>query len=57
MIDLDYKHAKRVVQQNIISNTLMLADVFGKFINMYLKIYELNPAKKIHFLDCHDKQL
>ena len=27
------------------SDTLVLADVFENFINMCLKIYELNPAK------------
>ena len=27
------------------SNTLLLADVFENFINMCLKIYELDPAK------------
>ena len=27
------------------SNTLLLADVFEKFRNMWLKIYKLDPAK------------
>ena len=55
--DADYVHAKRVCKDFEIknlgeyhdlyvqSNTLLLADVFENFRNMYLKIYELNPAK------------
>ena len=39
MTDSYYNPAKRVFeknQENIMSNTLMLADVFEKFRNMYL---------------------
>ena len=57
--DVDYKHAK-IVFKNLInknlgdyhdlyvqSDTLLLADVFEKFRNMCIKVYELDPA---HFL-------
>ena len=55
--DADYVHAKRACKDFEIenlgecydlyvqSNTLLLADVFGNFRNMCLKIYELDPAK------------
>ena len=33
------------------SNTLLLADVFENFRNMYLKIYELDPEKFFQLLD------
>ena len=54
--DTDYSHTKRVFKDFEIkklggyhylyvqSNTLLLADVFEKFRNMCLKIYELDPA-------------
>ena len=57
--DVDYKHAKIVfkylINKNfgdyhdlyIQSDTLLLADVFENFRNMYIKVYELDPA---HFL-------
>ena len=60
--DADYAHAKRVCKDLEIKNlgeyhdlyvqsdTLLLADVFENFRNMYLKIYELDPAK---FLSAH----
>ena len=37
--DADYAH------------TLLLADVFENFRNMYLEVYELNPAKCFQFQD------
>ena len=55
--DADYTHAKRVCKDFEIknlaeyhdlyvqSNILLLADVFENFRNMYVKIYELDPAK------------
>ena len=55
--DADYAHAKRVWKDFEIknleeyhnlyaqSNTLLLTDVFETFRNMYLKIYEDDPAK------------
>ena len=56
--DADYMHAKRVCKdlKNIKnlgeyhnlyfrSDTLLLADVFENFRNMYLKIYHLDPVK------------
>ena len=55
--DADYTHAKRICKDFEIRNlgqyhdlyvqndTLSLADVFENFRNMYLKIYELDPAK------------
>ena len=54
--DADYAHVKRVCKDLEIknlgeyliqSNTLLLADVFENFRNMCLKIYELDPAKKV----------
>ena len=57
IIDADYAHAKRVKKDFEIknleeyhnlyaqSNTLLLTDVFENFRNMYLKIYEDDPAK------------
>ena len=54
--DADYTHEKRVwkdFEMKIIgeyhglyvqSNTLLLADVFGKFRNICLEIYEFSPA-------------
>ena len=54
--DADYAHAKSIVKIKnlgeyrdlyIQSDTLLLADVFGTFQNMCLKIYELDPT---HFL-------
>ena len=53
--DADYIHSKRVCKDfkirhlgdyhnlHVQSNTLLLADVFGNFQNMYLGIYELDP--------------
>ena len=53
--DADYAHLKRVCKgfkirhlgdyHNLYvqSNTILLADVFGNFENMYLGIYELDP--------------
>ena len=55
--DADFAHAKRVCKNFKIKNlgeyhdlyvqgdTLLLADVFEKFRNMCLVIYELDPAK------------
>ena len=55
--DADYAHSKKVCKdfemknfreyQNLYvqSNTLLLADVFENFRNIYLKIYELDPAR------------
>ena len=55
--DADYAHAKRVCEDFEIinlgeyhdlyvqSDSLFLADVFENFRSMYLKIYELDPAK------------
>ena len=53
IIDADYVHAKRVCKsfeinnlgEYVQSNSLLLADVFGNFRNMCLKIYELDLAK------------
>ena len=57
IIDADYSYAKRVYKDFQIkdlgeyhdlyvqSDTLLLADVFENFRNMYLKINELDPAK------------
>ena len=57
--DADYTDAKRVCKNFEIKNleeyqdlyvqsdTLLLADKFENFRNMYLKIYELDPAKFI----------
>ena len=41
--DVDYRHINLYVQ----SDTLLLADVFGNFRNMCIKVFELDPA---HFL-------
>ena len=55
--DADYAHLKRVCKDfetknigeyhdlYVQSDTLLLANVFEKFRNMCLKIYELDPAK------------
>ena len=55
--DADYAHAKRVCKNFIIkilgeyydlyvlSDTLLLADVFENFRKMFLEIYERDPAK------------
>ena len=55
--DEDYMHGKRVCKDleikklgeyhdlHLKSDTLLLADVFGNFRKMCLKIYELDPAK------------
>ena len=57
IIDLNYAHVKRVCKDfemkklgkyhdlHVQSNTLLLADVFKNFRNMYLEIYELDHAK------------
>ena len=57
--DTDHRHAKRVFKNlnirnlgdyhdlHVQSGTLLLADVFEKFRNKYIEIYELEPA---HFL-------
>ena len=57
--DTDYRHANKVFKESKIkqlgeyhdllvqSDTLLLADVFEKFRNMCIKLYELDPA---HFL-------
>ena len=57
--DADYMHAKRVCKDFKIknlgehhdlyvqSNTLLLGDVFENFRNMYLTIYQFDPAKFI----------
>ena len=57
--DTDYTHANKVFKEFRIkhlgeyhdlyvqSETLLLADVFENFRNMYIKVYELDPA---HFL-------
>ena len=55
--DADYAHIERVCKDfevkklweyhdlSVQNNTLLLADVFEKFWNMCLEIYELDPAK------------
>ena len=55
--DADYVHTKRDCKDFKItnlgeyydfyvqSNTLLLADVFGNFRNIFIKIYELHPSK------------
>ena len=55
--DEDYKHVKRVCKDFMIKNldeyhdlyvlsdTLLLADVFNNFRNIFLKIYEIDPAR------------
>ena len=57
--DADNAHAKRVYNElklknigeyhdfYVQSDTLLLPDVFENFRNMYLEIYDLDPAKKI----------
>ena len=57
--DVDYSHTKRVFKNlsnknlddyhdlYVLSDTLLLADVFENFRNMCIKVYELGPA---HFL-------
>ena len=57
--DIDYRHGNNVFKKfklknlgeyhnlYVSSDTLLLADVFENFINMYIKMYELDPA---HFL-------
>ena len=57
--DVDYMHAKRVFKNlsnvnlgdyhdlYVQSDPILLADVFENFRNMYIKVYELDPA---HFL-------
>ena len=59
IIDADNAHAKRVYNElklrnigeyhdfYVQSDTLLLPDVFENFRNMYLEIYDLDPAKKI----------
>ena len=54
--DVDHRHAKRVFKNlnnknvgdyhdlYVQSNTLLLADIFKKFRNMCIKVYELDPA-------------
>ena len=65
--DADYVHAKRICKDfekktlgqhhelYVHSNTLLLADVFENFRNMYFEIYELDPAKFLLFMDWHGK--
>ena len=55
--NVDYVHSKRVFKEfeikklveyhdlHVQSDTLLLADVYEKFENMCLQIYELDPAK------------
>ena len=57
MTDSDYNHAKRICSDyerkhlgeyhdlQLKSNTLLLADLFENFRNMYVQIFELDPAK------------
>ena len=57
--DIDYRHGNKVFKtfklkhlgeyhdMYVLSNTLLLADIFGNFKNMCIKVYELDPA---HFL-------
>ena len=42
---------------NVQSDTLLLADVFGNFRNVCLKIYEFDPAKGIRGAICHSVYL
>ena len=61
--DADYVHAKRICKDfekktlgqhhelYVHSNTLLLADVFENFRNMYFEMYELDPAKFLLFMD------
>ena len=43
--DFEIKNWREYHYLYVQSNTLFLADVFDNFRNMYLKIYELDPAK------------
>ena len=44
--DEDYTYAKRVCKNfEIKSDTFLLADVSENFQNMYIEIYELDPAR------------
>ena len=43
--DFEIKNLRKYHDFYVQSDTLSLADVFGNFINMCLKIYELEPAK------------
>ena len=43
--DFEIKHFRRYHEFYIQSDTLLLADVFGNFWNMRLKIYGLDPVK------------
>ena len=52
--DLDYMHGKRICKELgeshdlfLKSDKLLLADVFENFRNMWIKIFELDPAKFI----------
>ena len=57
--DIDYRHGNNVFKKfklknlgkchdlYVQSDTLLLADVFENFINMCIKVYELDPDKKI----------
>ena len=59
--DVDHRHAKRVFKSlnnkhlddyhdlYVQSNALLLANVFENFRNMFIKVYELDPA---HFFIC-----
>ena len=54
--DIDYSHANKVFKkfnlkslgqyhdQNVQSDSLLLADVFENFRNMCIEVYELDPA-------------
>ena len=56
---VDYAHTKRVYEDfeiktseryhhlHVQSDTFLLADVYGNFRNMFLELYELDPAKFI----------
>ena len=66
--DAYYAHAKRIYKDFQIkklwenhylyvqSNTLLFADVFENFQNMFLKIHELDPTRFFLPQDKHDKQ-
>ena len=59
--DIDYSRANKVIKifkmnnlgdyhdLYVNSDTVLLADVFGNFRNMFIKVYELDPA---HFFIC-----
>ena len=61
--DVDYRHAEKVFKNfnnkslsdyhdlYVQSDTLLLADVFENFRNMFYNIYELNPAYFYQHLD------